>query len=72
MQMPHQEVPGPRRDFVGYGRHVPRVVWPDDARVAVNFVINMEEGSEVQMSADGRNETILGELPPLGVPVTAR
>ena len=27
----------------------------------------MEEGSEVQMSADGRNESILGELPPLGL-----
>ena len=67
MKMPSRDVPGPPRDLVGYGRHVPRVRWPDDARVAVNFVINMEEGSEVQMSADGRNEAILGELPPLGL-----
>ena len=62
MQMPHHDVPGPPRDFVGYGRNVPRVVWPEDARVAVNVVINFEEGSEVQMSADGRNESILGEV----------
>ena len=62
MKMPEQDTPGPRREFVGYGRDVPRVRWPNDARVAVNFVINYEEGSEVQMSADGRNETILGEL----------
>ena len=67
MKMTERDIPGPRRDFVGYGRHVPRVVWPDEARVALNFVINMEEGSEVQMSADGRNETILGELPVLGL-----
>jgi peptidoglycan/xylan/chitin deacetylase (PgdA/CDA1 family) len=38
------------------------VTWPDGARVAVNLVINYEEGSEVQMSADGRNERILGEM----------
>jgi len=62
MNMNEDAVPGPRRDFVGYGRHVPKVVWPDEARVAVNLVINYEEGSEVQMSADGRNESILGEM----------
>lgn len=62
MQMPENDIPGPRREFVGHGRHVPRVVWPDEARVAVNFVINYEEGSEVQMAADGRNETILSEM----------
>jgi peptidoglycan/xylan/chitin deacetylase (PgdA/CDA1 family) len=67
MEMPYREIPGPIRDFVGYGRNPPRVVWPNEARVAVNFVINMEEGSEIQMSADGRNETILGELPALGL-----
>ena len=60
--MPHHEVPGPLRDFVGYGRDLPRVVWPHEARVAVSFVINYEEGSEVQMGADRRNEAILGEM----------
>jgi peptidoglycan/xylan/chitin deacetylase (PgdA/CDA1 family) len=60
--MPDSAVPGPTRDFIGYGREVPRVVWPGEARVAVNFVINYEEGSEVQMSADGRNEELLGEM----------
>ena len=34
------------RDLIGYGRRPPRVVWPDDAKVAVNLVINYEEGSE--------------------------
>ena len=62
MQIAEDPVPGPVRDFVGHGRNPPVVRWPDGARVAVNFVINYEEGSEVQMSADGRNETILGEM----------
>ena len=35
-----QDVPGPKRDYVGYGRHVPKVRWPDGARVAVNLVLN--------------------------------
>jgi peptidoglycan/xylan/chitin deacetylase (PgdA/CDA1 family) len=34
------------RDLVGYGRRPPKVVWPDNAKVAVNLVINYEEGSE--------------------------
>lgn len=34
------------RDFVGYGRHPPNPAWPDSARVALNIVLNYEEGSE--------------------------
>src|SRR4026208_721735 len=34
------------RDFVGYGRHSPDPKWPSGAHVAVNFVINYEEGGE--------------------------
>lgn len=71
LKMPEFAVPGPQRDFVGYGRHVPRVRWPGGARVAVNLVINYEEGSEVQMGADGRNESILGEMA-LGLEATYR
>ena len=48
-KMPELAVPGPQRDFVGYGRHVPKVRWPGGARVAVNLVINYEEGSEPSM-----------------------
>jgi peptidoglycan/xylan/chitin deacetylase (PgdA/CDA1 family) len=35
-----------RRDFVGYGRHRPKVRWPDGAAVVVNFCIAYEEGAE--------------------------
>jgi peptidoglycan/xylan/chitin deacetylase (PgdA/CDA1 family) len=34
------------RDLVGYGGRPPKVVWPNGAKVAVNLVINYEEGSE--------------------------
>ena len=52
-----RDVPGPRRDMVGYGRHAPRARWPDNARVAINLVINYEEGSEYSHPAgDGRND----------------
>ena len=58
-----QDVPGPKRDYVGYGRHIPKVRWPDDARVAVNIVLNYEEGSEYTHPAgDGQNDG-LTEIP---------
>ena len=57
------DVPGPSRDYVGYGRRAPRVFWPDGANVAVNLGINQEEGSEYSYTAgDGRNDTF-GEIP---------
>ena len=40
---PHSAYP---RDLVGYGRHAPDPRWPDGARIAVQFVINYEEGGE--------------------------
>jgi peptidoglycan/xylan/chitin deacetylase (PgdA/CDA1 family) len=37
---------GRSRDFIGYGRRPPDPRWPNGAHVAVNFVINYEEGGE--------------------------
>lgn len=52
----------PTRDFVGYGAAPPDPRWPDDARLAVNFVINYEEGSEPSMQdGEGYTETGLTE-----------
>src|ERR1700680_877675 len=51
------DIAGPKRDFVGYGRHVPRVRWPSDARVAISIVLNYEEGSEYShANGDDRND----------------
>ena len=38
-----------QRDFIGYGRNVPRIKWPDGARIAVSIVVNYEEGSEYSL-----------------------
>jgi peptidoglycan/xylan/chitin deacetylase (PgdA/CDA1 family) len=56
-------VTGPARGLLGYGQHAPQIEWPGGAKVAVNIVVNYEEGSE-QNHADGdaRNETF-GEVP---------
>lgn len=37
---------GPVRDFLGYGPTPPDFHWPNGARLAVNFVVNYEEGAE--------------------------
>jgi peptidoglycan/xylan/chitin deacetylase (PgdA/CDA1 family) len=47
------------RDLWGYGRAKPAPRWPGDARVAVSFVVNFEEGSEFSIAdGDDRNEAI--------------
>ncbi len=53
----------PARDLVGYGPTPPDASWPGGARVAVQFVINYEEGSEYSvLDGDGRNEVGLAEV----------
>ncbi len=37
---------GTDREFIGYGKDYPRIVWPDEAQLAVSIVVNFEEGSE--------------------------
>jgi len=57
------DVPGPKRDLIGYGRNPPRVRWPGEARIALNFVINYEEGAEASHElGDGRSDG-LTEVP---------
>ena len=51
------------RDFIGYGGDPPHAGWPGEARIAVNFVINFEEGSELSYPAgDGVSESMLTEM----------
>lgn len=51
------------REFVGYGENPPHAAWPGDARIAVNFVLNVEEGSEYSIGdGDGRSESALTEI----------
>lgn len=48
-----------KRDFIGYGSDTPDPQWPSNARIAVNIVINYEEGSELSYP-DGDNQTEFG------------
>jgi allantoinase len=51
------------RDLVGYGRNPPHPHWPGDARVAVQFVLNYEEGAENNvLHGDKGSEIFLSEI----------
>jgi putative urate catabolism protein len=51
------------RDLRGYGRDVPHARWPNGARIAVQFVLNYEEGSENSvLHGDGGSEQFLSEI----------
>ena len=46
------------RDFIGYGRDIPKVEWPHGARIAVKIVINYEVGAELNpLDGDPERET---------------
>ena len=52
------------RDLVGYGGNPPHARWPGNARVAVQFVLNIEEGAESSvLNGDSESEQYLHELP---------
>lgn len=51
------------RDMLGYGPTPPRIRWKDGARIAVQFVLNYEEGSENSvLHGDPASETFLSEI----------
>ena len=58
-------IPQPRypRDLRGHGRHPPHAQWPGNARVAVQFVLNYEEGGENSvLHGDAGSEQFLSEM----------
>ncbi len=51
------------RNLLGYGSNLPKVEWPGGARVAVQFVINYEEGAEnCVLHGDKSSEAFLSEI----------
>jgi putative urate catabolism protein len=51
------------RDMTGYGRTPPHPHWPGQARIALQFVLNYEEGSEnCVLDGDPASETFLSEI----------
>ncbi len=58
--MPAEHYP---RDMIGYGRKTPHPRWPGEARVAVQFVVNYEEGGENNiLHGDAASEAFLSEI----------
>ncbi len=51
------------RDLIGYGRDVPQADWPGGARIAVQIVLNYEEGGEnCILHGDAASEAFLSEI----------
>ena len=51
------------RDLAGYGRNPPHAQWPFKARIAVQFVLNYEEGGENSvLHGDAGSEQFLSEM----------
>ncbi|KAK5666597.1 hypothetical protein QVD99_006666 [Batrachochytrium dendrobatidis] len=52
------------RDHTGYGAEPPHPHWPNGAALAINFVVNYEEGGEhTVMNGDATSEVFLNETP---------
>ena len=51
------------RNMIGYGKKLPKVVWPDNAKLALQIVLNYEEGAEKStLHNDLTSETFLSEI----------
>lgn len=59
MSIKSSPIPYLSRDLAGYGRTPPHPQWPGQARIAVNIVINVEEGSEPSVP-DGDADSEIG------------
>ncbi len=61
--MPYDSTAPYPRDLAGYGRQPPHPHWPGNARVAVQFVLNYEEGGENSvLHGDAGSEQFLSEM----------
>ena len=51
------------RNYIGYGGNPPRVEWPNGARIALNIVLNYEEGAELGALETDTKREMWGEVP---------
>ena len=48
-----------KRNFIGYGKETPKILWPQENKIAISFVVNIEEGAELSISSgDSQNEHV--------------
>ncbi|MEP6268192.1 MAG: polysaccharide deacetylase family protein, partial [Paracoccaceae bacterium] len=51
------------RNFLGHGPSAPNAAWPNNARIAISFVLNYEEGGEnCLLHGDAASEAFLSEI----------
>ena len=51
------------RDMVGYGSKGKKIIWPGNAHIAVQIVLNYEEGAEnCVLNGDKNSEVFLSEI----------
>ena len=51
------------RNLLGYGQNTPKVSWPNSSKIAIQFVLNYEEGGEnCVLNGDKYSETFLSEI----------
>lgn len=61
--MTHTPLPNDPRNYRGYGENPPDPAWPGGAKLAVQFVLNYEEGGENSvLNGDRGSETFLSEI----------
>ncbi|HUK27164.1 MAG TPA: polysaccharide deacetylase family protein [Candidatus Acidoferrales bacterium] len=56
------------RDFVGYGKDLPKVKWPKGAQLALTIAVNYEAGSERAVGFGDDAAETFGEFPMYGAP----
>lgn len=54
---------------MGYGNRPPKVVWPNKAKIALQLVVNFEEGAENSVEKGDKMPEQLGDFPPIDLPV---
>ena len=51
------------RDLIGYGKKGKKISWPNNTKLALQFVLNYEEGGENSvLNGDKYSETFLSEI----------
>ena len=51
------------RNYIGYGKNSPKISWPNNAKLALQFILNYEEGGENNiLNGDDHSEVFLSEI----------
>ena len=56
------------RNFIGYGRKIPKVLWPNNAPLALTFAVNYEVGAERSVVFGDKAPQTFDEFPVYGAP----